>query len=72
MDAGYISNEHVMVSLATVDIDASEPGTEVRVLWGEKPNSAKPSVEAHRQVEIRATVAPVPFVQAVRDSYRKA
>jgi len=72
MDAGYISNEHVMVSLATVDLDAGEPGTEVTVLWGEQPNSAKPAVETHRQVEIRATVAPVPFVQAVRDSYRNA
>jgi len=42
------------------------------VLWGEEPNSAKPSVERHRQIEVRATVAPAPFVQQVRDSYRKS
>jgi hypothetical protein len=27
-------------------------------------------VEEHRQVEIRATVAPVPFVAFARESYR--
>ena len=37
------------------------------VLWGEQPNSAKPAVERHRQVEIRATVAPAPYVREVRD-----
>ncbi|WP_027929330.1 glycine cleavage system protein T [Amycolatopsis thermoflava] len=70
MDAGYLANEHVMVSLATVDIEHSKPGTEVTVLWGEDPNSAKPLVEQHKQVEIRATVAPAPYVQFARESYR--
>jgi vanillate/3-O-methylgallate O-demethylase len=71
LDLGYIANEHAFVSLATVDAAASAPGTEVTVLWGERPNSAKPAVERHRQVGIRATVAPAPFVREVRDSYRK-
>jgi glycine cleavage system aminomethyltransferase T len=71
LDLGYIANEHAFVSLATVDAAASKPGTEVTVLWGERPNSAKPGVERHRQVGIRATVAPAPYVQEVRDSYRK-
>jgi glycine cleavage system aminomethyltransferase T len=70
LDVGYLANEHAFVSLATVDLDASEPGTEVTVLWGEEPNSAKPAVERHRQVAIRATVAPAPFVREVRESYR--
>ena len=70
MDAGYLANEHVMVSLATVDLAHSKPGTEVTVLWGEDPNSAKPLVEQHKQVEIRATVAPAPYVQFARESYR--
>jgi vanillate/3-O-methylgallate O-demethylase len=70
LDLGYLANEHAFVSLATVDAAASKPGTEVTVLWGERPNSAKPAVEPHRQVGIRATVAPAPFVQEVRDSYR--
>lgn len=70
MDCGYLANEHAMVSLATVDAAHAEPGTEVTVLWGEHPNSAKPAVEAHRQVEIRATVAPAPYVRFARESYR--
>jgi vanillate/3-O-methylgallate O-demethylase len=70
LDLGYIANEHAFVSLATVDRAVSRPGTEVTVLWGEEPNSAKPAVEPHRQVEIRATVAPAPYVREVRDAYR--
>ena len=71
LDVGYLANEHAYVSLATVDLDVAEPGTEVTVLWGEEPNTAKPAVEPHRQVAIRATVAPAPFVQEVRERYRK-
>ena len=70
LDLGYIANEHAFVSLATVDAAVAVPGTEVTVLWGEEPNSAKPAVEQHRQVEIRASVASAPYVREVRDSYR--
>ncbi|NIJ12501.1 glycine cleavage system aminomethyltransferase T [Saccharomonospora amisosensis] len=70
LDVGYIANEQAFVSLATVDAAVAEPGTDVTVLWGEEPNSTKPGVERHRQVEIRATVAPAPYVQEVRQSYR--
>ncbi|HEY6496967.1 MAG TPA: hypothetical protein VIZ43_27130 [Trebonia sp.] len=70
LDLGYLANEHAFVSLATVDASASTPGTEVTLLWGERPNSSKPAVEPHRQVGIRARVAPAPFVREVRDSYR--
>lgn len=70
MDAGYLANEHAMVSLATIDVEYSGPGTQVTVVWGENPNSAKPAVEPHRQAEIRATVAPVPYAQFARESYR--
>jgi glycine cleavage system aminomethyltransferase T len=72
MDVGYIHNERAMVSLATLNKELSEPGTQVTVLWGESPNSRKPGVEPHRQVEIRATVAPAPYVREIRDSYRKS
>jgi glycine cleavage system aminomethyltransferase T len=70
LDCGYIANERLMVSLATVDTAHAEPGTEVTVVWGEQPNTAKPQVEEHRQVEIRATVAPAPYVQFARNAYR--
>jgi vanillate/3-O-methylgallate O-demethylase len=69
-DVGYVTNERALVSLATVDAELARPGTRVTVLWGENPNSSKPAVEPHRQVEIRATVAPVPYAQVIRDSYR--
>src|SRR4051812_10280445 len=71
-DCGYITNEDAFVSLASVDNAHAEPGTEVTVLWGEQPNSAKPAVEPHEQVEIRATVAPAPYVDFAREGYRAA
>lgn len=69
-DCGYVTNEQAFISLATIDKRFAEPGTQVSVLWGEEPNSAKPQVEAHRQVEIRATVAPVPYSDFARETYR--
>ena len=69
-DVVYIANEHAMISLATIRRDLSTPGTEVTVMWGEEPNSRKPGVEAHRQVEVRATVALAPYVQEIRSAYR--
>jgi len=70
LDCGYLANERVMVSLATLENEYAEPGTEVTVVWGEHPVSAKPAVEEHVQVEIRATVAPVPFESFARENYR--
>jgi glycine cleavage system aminomethyltransferase T len=69
--SGYSSNESSMLSLAIVDVDRSEPGTEVTLVWGEEGGgSAKPVVERHVQTEIRATVSPVPYAEVVRTSYR--
>jgi vanillate/3-O-methylgallate O-demethylase len=69
--SGYSSNESSMLSLAIVDVEQSEPGTEVTLVWGEEGGgSAKPVVERHVQTEIRATVSPVPYAAVVRESYR--
>ena len=57
-----------MVSLAAIDSALAEPGTEVTVVWGENPVSAKPAVEPHVQVQIRAVVAPCPY--DARETYR--
>jgi len=58
--------------LSTAIIDSGiEIGTEVTILWGEDPNSSKIRVEPHRQVEIRATVAPSPLGEYARTQYRK-
>lgn len=71
-DCGYIANEQSFVSLASLDPGTARDGDEVTVLWGETPNSAKLQVEPHRQVEMRAIVAPAPFVQYARENYRAA
>jgi glycine cleavage system aminomethyltransferase T len=69
--SGYSSNESSMLSLAIVDVEQSEPGTEVTLVWGEEGGgSAKPVVERHVQTEIRAIVSPVPYAEVARTSYR--
>jgi len=70
LDVGYLANERAFLSLATIDVDYAKTGTEVTVLWGEDPNSRKGQVEQHRQVKIRATVAPAPYHDYARGGYR--
>jgi len=68
---GYTYNERAMISLAIVDSKHSEPGAEVTLVWGEEGRgSSKPTVERHKQVEIRATVAAVPYAEVARVAYR--
>jgi glycine cleavage system aminomethyltransferase T len=71
-DCGYIYNERSFASLASIDTAQAAVGAEVTVLWGESPNSHKPAVEPHTQVEIRATVAPAPLVSFARSTYRSS
>jgi glycine cleavage system aminomethyltransferase T len=66
----YTANEGKMLTLAVLDEEYAEPGTEVTFVWGEEDGgTAKPTVETHVQTEIRAVVSPVPYVEAVRSSY---
>jgi len=49
------------MSLAIIDLDRVAIGDEVEIVWGESDGgSRKPRVERHRQLRIRATVAPAP------------
>jgi len=67
---GFSSNEGKMLTLAVLDAEYAEPGTEVTFVWGEEGGgTAKPTVEPHVQVEIGAVVCPVPYVETVRTSY---
>jgi glycine cleavage system aminomethyltransferase T len=67
---GYSANEGKMLTLAVLDADYAEPGTDVTFVWGEEGGgTAKPTVEPHVQVEIGAVVCPVPYVEAARTSY---
>jgi len=67
----YTVNERAMMSLATVDADFAEHGTEVTLLWGEDGGGARSAgnIEPHTQVKIRAIVAPSPISRAAQ-SYR--
>jgi glycine cleavage system aminomethyltransferase T len=68
---GYTYNERAMISLAVLDREESEPGTDVTIVWGEEGRgSSKPTVERHVQSEIRATVAPAPYAEVARVAYR--
>ena len=66
----YSSNEGKMLTLAVLDAEYAEPGTEVTFVWGEEDGgTTKPTVESHVQTEIGAVVSPVPYVEAARTSY---
>jgi syringate O-demethylase len=67
---GYSANEGKMLTLAMLDQEHAEPGTEVIFVWGEEDGgSSKPTVERHVQTEIRAIVSPVPYSEVARTSY---
>jgi len=67
---GYSANEGKMLTLAMLDEEYAEPGTEVTFVWGEEGGgSLKPTVERHVQTEIRAIVSPVPYSEVARTSY---
>jgi len=63
---GYLYYEREMLSLGTIDREYSDPGTEVTFVWGDESNKRR--VERHEPTEIRATVAPAPYVTGGRES----
>jgi len=66
----YSANEGKLLTLAVLDSEHAEPGTEVTFVWGEENGGTrKPTVERHVQTEMRAIVSPVPYVETVRSSY---
>jgi syringate O-demethylase len=68
---GYSSNEGKMLTLAILDKEHAEVGGDVTFVWGEQPGSGtKVTVEPHVQMELRATVAPVPYAEVAREAYR--
>ena len=68
--SSYSFNERSMLSLGIVDNEHSEVGAQVTLIWGEEGGgSSKPTVERHRQIEIRATVGPVPYARQARETY---
>lgn len=69
MFAGYSFNERSVLSLGVVDPDVAI-GTELTLVWGEEGGGTKkPTVERHKQLEVRAVVSPVPYSKVVRETY---
>ena len=67
---GYSSNERSMLTLGMIDPEYADMGREVVLIWGEEnAGTAKPTVESHVQMEIRAIISPVPYAETARKSY---
>lgn len=60
---GYSYNERKVLSLAVIDLEYSDPGTEVTLRWGEAREASSPAIEPHVQAELEAIVATVPYVE---------
>jgi vanillate/3-O-methylgallate O-demethylase len=66
---GYTVNERKLMSLGIIDLDRVAIGDEVEIVWGEADGgSRKPRVERHRQVRVRATVAPAQGSAAAKNA----
>ena len=53
-----------------IDIADAVPGNELTLVWGEKNGGRKVTVERHKQIELRVTLAPAPYATVARDGYR--
>jgi vanillate/3-O-methylgallate O-demethylase len=70
--SSYSFNERSMLSLAMLDPEFAEVGTELTMVWGEENGgSKKPTVERHKQIELRVTVGPIPYSSDARSTYAK-
>jgi len=67
----YVAPHRKVLAIGVVDEEYAEAGTEVTVLWGDSPKFPRSNVEPHRQVSLRATVAPSPYTKYAREKYRK-
>jgi vanillate/3-O-methylgallate O-demethylase len=57
----FLWTERSMCTLGILDPKFAAPGTEVTFVWGEPESRRSKYLEPHRQMEIRATVAPAPL-----------
>ncbi|MDE1922023.1 MAG: aminomethyl transferase family protein [Gammaproteobacteria bacterium] len=71
MFGGYSYNERTILSLGVVDPDV-EVGDVLTLVWGEENGGTrKPTVERHKQLEVRVKVAPTPYAQGAREGYKE-
>jgi len=71
MFTGYSHNERCGLSLGVVDADVSL-GDVLTLVWGEENGGTrKPTVEPHRQRDVRVRVSPTPYSRDVRETYHQ-
>ena len=69
MFTGYSHNERAVISVGVVD-HTIDVGDTLTLVWGEEDGGTrKPTVERHRQLEVRVEVAPAPFTRDARETY---
>lgn len=71
MFTGYSHNERCGLSLGVVDEDV-EIGDVLTLVWGEENGGTrKPTVERHKQCEVRVKVSPTPYSRDAREGYHE-
>ncbi len=71
MFTGFSDNEHVGLSLGVVDANVNMDDI-LTLVWGEEGGGTrKPTVERHKQMEVRVRVAPVPYARDAREGYHQ-
>jgi vanillate/3-O-methylgallate O-demethylase len=71
MFTGYSHNERCGLSLGVVD-ESINVGDVLTLVWGEEDGGTKkPTVERHRQCDIRVKVAAVPYSRDAREGYHQ-
>lgn len=69
MFSGYSHNARCGLSLGVVDTDV-QIGDQLTLVWGEENGGTKkPTVERHRQAEVRVKVASTPYSREAREAY---
>ncbi|HWH26908.1 MAG TPA: hypothetical protein VNT53_09710 [Pseudolysinimonas sp.] len=68
--SGFMASDKVFATVAIVDEEFGEPGTELTLLWGDSRVFPRQDLEEHRQFPIKVTVAPAPWASYARDGYR--
>ena len=69
MFTGYSHNERCGLSLGVVDANVNV-GDVVTLVWGEENGgTSKPTVERHRQLDVRVKVSPTPYARDAREGY---
>jgi vanillate/3-O-methylgallate O-demethylase len=70
MFGGCSYNERRVISLGVVDNNINI-GDVLTLVWGEENGGTKkPTVERHKQLEVRVKVAPVPYSRDARETYQ--